>query len=140
MENLNIDGGAVSLTIDGDKNRIIRFYPTDLSFVEGFYDLASTFDAMRADVEKREREIMHSEVSRKERNEAAVALRREVFETMRDGIDRVFGEGTSQTVFGNHDNLTMAARFFRGVAPYIHAARLREIERYTKDTGDVMDG
>lgn len=43
MENINISSGAVELTIDNDPARVIRFYPTDVAFAEGFFSLAAEF-------------------------------------------------------------------------------------------------
>lgn len=139
MNDLKIDSGAVRLTIDGDENRVIRFYPTDVSFIEGFYELAYTFDKKRIEIEAKEKEILSGPGEYNEKAMKAAKLRGDVFKTMREGIDRIFGAGTSQTVFGDHDNLSMAANFFVGVTPYIQAVRKREMERYTKDTGDVME-
>ena len=50
MENLAIDSGAVELTIDDDKDRVIRFYPTDVSFAEAYYALADRFGKLRGEV------------------------------------------------------------------------------------------
>ena len=56
------------------------------------------------------------------------------FDTIREGIDNTFGDGTSQIVFGDRNTLDMVSRFFTGVTPYIQNARKSEIERYTSDS------
>ena len=69
-----------------------------------------------------------------------LALTREAFAFLREGIDRTFGPGTAQTVFGSRDSVAMAARFFRGVTPYIRKARQGELDRYLKEPAeDVME-
>lgn len=130
MENLNIDAGAVSLTIDGDKNRVIRFYPTDVGFAESFYQLVNDYQTKAKELNER---------AKGADAETQVKLCREAFDTLREGIDRTFGEGTSQTVFGNRNSLSLFARFFRGITPYVAAARKQEIERYTSSASEVME-
>ena len=54
--------------------------------------------------------------------------------------DVSFAPGTAQTVFGSRDSVAMAARFFRGVTPYIRKARQGELDRYLKEPAeDVME-
>lgn len=138
MENLEIRSEAVELTIDNDPGRVIRFYPTDVRFAEEFFSLAGDLEKKREEVAKQEKEIMDEKCSEIEKAKKIVQLRRETFSIMRNGIDRIFGPGTSQTAFGDRDNLDMVARFFRGVTPFVRRARQAEVDRYMKDYGDVM--
>lgn len=137
MNNLEISSGAVELTIDNDPNRVIRFYPTDVEFAEAYFDLIHKFDAKRAEIKTRLADVEN--LPEAEQAEAVVAIQREVFGVLRDGIDDTFGPGTSAVVFGNRNNLTMVARFFRGVTPYVRDARVKEVERYREDAGEVLE-
>ena len=84
--------------------------------------------------------IAEGEGSKLEKSRAELALTREAFAFLREGIDRTFGPGTAQTVFGSRDSVAMAARFFRGVTPYIRKARQGELDRYLKEQAeDVME-
>lgn len=139
MENLSIDTGAVSLTIDGDKNRVIRFYPTDVGFAESYFDLIRKLQEKQAEIIRREKELQESGLSELELQEQATKLKSEAFNTLRNCIDHVFGPGTSQTVFGNRNSIALVSRFFHGVAPYITEARKQEIERYTAPTPEVLE-
>lgn len=134
MENLNISTGVVELMIDNDPNRVIRFYPTDISFAEGFYSLIQQYDRKRQEMEKRIEALKHEEKTQIEMNIECTKIKREAFDVVREGIDSTFGVGTSQTVFGDRNTLDMVSRFFTGVTPYIQNARQSEIERYTVDT------
>lgn len=134
MENLNISGGAVELMIDNDPNRVIRFYPTDISFAEGFYNLMQKYDHKQKEMEKRIEALKHEKKTWIEMNVECTKIKREAFDTIREGIDNTFGAGTSQTVFGDRNTLDMVSRFFTGVTPYIQQARKSEIERYTSDS------
>lgn len=137
MEHLKIDSGAVSLAINGDESRIITFYPTDVRFAEDFFHLAV------AAREKRAEYAAKSEALKGNPDYAAeeLVLLRETYTFMRGEIDRVFGAGTAQTAFGNHDSLAAYIQFFKGIEPYIRKARQNELDRYMKDTGEgaVMD-
>ena len=129
MDSLNIAGKAVRLCIDNDESRVIEFYPTDVSFAENFYDIKARSAA-----------IAEGDGSKLEKSRAELALTREAFAFLREGIDRTFGPGTAQTVFGSRDSVAMAARFFRGVTPYIRKARQGELDRYLKEPAeDVME-
>ena len=125
MEHLKIDSGAVTLAINGNENRTITFYPTDVRFAEDFFGLASSF------MEKRKECAAKSARLQGDANAAAeeLAMLRETYVFMRGEIDRVFGTGTSQTVFD-------------GLEPYVRKARQNEIDRYLKgdsEEGAVMD-
>ena len=137
MEHLKIDSGAVSLSINGDESRVITFYPTDVRFAEDFFGLVVSFR------EKRKECLLKSEqfAGKPEAAAEELAMLRETYTFMRGEIDRVFGSGTSQTVFGNHDSLTSYIQFFKGLEPYVRNARQKEIDRYLKDSGEgaVMD-
>ena len=140
MDSLNIAGKAVRLCIDNDESRVIEFYPTDVTFAENFYALAAEFEERRKDIETRSAAIEAGEGTKLEKSRAELALTREAFSILREGIDRTFGPGAAQTVFGDRDSVAMAARFFRGVTPYIRRARQGELDRYLKEpAGDVME-
>lgn len=140
MENINISSGAVELTIDNDPARVIRFYPTDVAFAEGFFALAAEFQRKQREIQQKINDIRASSMTDFEKNLEAVKLEREAFDTMRTGIDNTFGAGTSDTVFGQRNTIDMVARFFKGVTPYVRKARQSEIERYTKEyEGGVME-
>ena len=48
MQNINIGSGEVRLTVNGDENRIIRFNPNDLNFVDKFLRLTEDLGAKQA--------------------------------------------------------------------------------------------
>ena len=133
MESLSIRGKAVELMIDDDPARVIRFFPTDVEFADGYFSLCTEFDKARADIAAKEAELEGSGLGEIELAARRVDLTKEAFDILRRGIDNTFGPGTAHTVFGDRNNLTMAARFFRGVTPYIRRAREAELARYTED-------
>ena len=136
MEHLKIDTGAVSLAINGDESRVITFYPTDVKFAEDFFGLAKSFISKRKEMAERSAALNGNPNAAAEE----LAMLRETYNFMREEIDRVFGAGTAQTAFGNHDSLTSYIQFFRGIEPYVRNARQRELDRYLQTSeGAVMD-
>ena len=134
MESLRIDG-AVQLAINDDPERVISFVPEDVLFAERFYHL---LDALREkEVEYRDRVAVLGENKAvdaygiPENAPAGIALLHEVCDFMRDEIDTVFGEGTSEKVFGEVRSLDMIEQFFKGVTPYIQKARQKRTRKYT---------
>lgn len=139
MESLSIRGKAVELMIDDDPTRVIRFFPTDVEFAEAYFALCAEFDKARQSIADREADMESEGLGEIELAARRVELTKEAFDILRRGVDNTFGPGTAQTVFGDRNNLTMAARFFRGVTPYIREARKKEIARYTEETrGGVL--
>jgi len=136
MNNININTGEIRLTINDDENRVVSFNPNDLEFVNNLYELL-------ADLENKEKEYKQKEVEIDKNTEInsygvpvnlkeKLELLRETCGYMREKIDTVFGEGTSQTVFGNTNNLDMFEQFFEGVTPYIQKVRNVKVNKYTK--------
>ena len=95
MDSLNIAGKAVRLCIDNDESRVIEFYPTDVSFAENFYALAAEFEERQNDIKARSAAIAEGDGSKLEKSRAELALTREAFAFLREGIDRTFGPGTA---------------------------------------------
>ncbi|MBG0770318.1 MAG: hypothetical protein H0S82_01340, partial [Anaerolineaceae bacterium] len=123
------------LAIDDDPERVISFVPDDVLFAERFYGLLDSIKVKEA--EYRERAALLSENKTvdefgiPETAPAGIALLREVCDFMRDEIDTVFGEGTSQKVFGEYRSLSMIEQFFKGITPYIQTARKEKTRQYT---------
>ena len=125
MQSLKIDLGTIQLAVNDDPERIIEFNPQDIGFAERFYTLLSEFDAKSREFYERAEKIEKNDV------ENGLGLMREMCEYMREKIDQVFGEGSSQKAFGNAMTLNMFEQFFAGVTPYIQKARTEKVKQYT---------
>lgn len=137
MNNININSGEIRLTINDDENRVIAFNPNDLEFVDRLYNLIADFEKKEKEYKLKEKEIdKNTEVDSynipinfKEKLE----LVKETCSYMREKIDFVFGEGTSQKVFGNTNTLDMFEQFFDGITPYIEKVRIQKVSKYMKN-------
>ena len=125
MQSIKIDLGTIQLAVNDDPERIIEFNPQDIGFAERFYTLLSEFDVKSREFYERAEKIEKNDV------ENGLGLMREMCEYMREKIDQVFGEGSSQKAFGNAMTLNMFEQFFAGVTPYIQKARTEKVKQYT---------
>ncbi len=137
MSNISINTGEIRLTINDDESRVITFNPNDLQFVDNLYNLLAELENKEKEYKRKESEIdKNTEVNSygiPANLKDKLELLKETCSYMRDKIDTVFGEGTSQKVFGNANTLDMFEQFFNGVIPYIQNVRDQKINKYTKN-------
>jgi len=67
-----------------------------------------------------------------------IALATEICNYLREQIDKVFGEDTSQMVFGDVQSLYMFAQFIDGITPYIQEVRVEKISPYLDKKGSKV--
>jgi hypothetical protein len=142
MHKLNLNLGTKVVTINGDPERTIEFNPKDMIFVEKFYqtfsevqekqsELIAKADALGTDLDENGLPVNVQE---------QLALMNETCSYMRDKIDYLFGEGTSQKAFGSVMNLEAIAQFFEGILPLVIEDRSEKVAKYTrKKTTKAME-
>lgn len=134
MDSLRLDG-VVRLAINDDPERVITFVPDDILFAERFYKLLDALKEKEVEYKERVKKLGENdavdEYGIPEAAPAGIALLHEVCDFMRDEIDGVFGEGTSEKVFGEYRSLDMIEQFFKGITPYIQKARQKKTQKYT---------
>ncbi len=136
MDNLRIDSGLKRIMINDDPNRFIEFNPNDVLFAEKFYALIKVFEEQEVKFQERIEQIQKNEekdaygipVNTQETLDFVV----EVCNFLREQIDKVFGAGTSQTVFGETQSLEMFEQFFTGITPFIKSSRTEKVTKYTR--------
>lgn len=134
MQNLKIDDGSVRLSINDDDTRIISFNPKDELFAEKFYLLLTNFRSQIDKFSERAEEVDRVDTVDEDgiptNIRERIALLKDVCSYMREQIDMVFGQGTSQTAFGDAYNLDMFEQFFDGITPFIKDARTEKVKKY----------
>lgn len=134
LNSITVDTGVRRLTINNDPERVIVFNPTDLNFVERFYSLVNEFEAKLVEYRGRAEEVeSHTDTDSHGiplNTPDRLQLMRETCEFIRSKIDELFGDGTSQVVFGSAMALDAFAQFFTGITPYITSARNQRMEKY----------
>jgi hypothetical protein len=138
-DTLNLNTGTVRLKITDNRDgpeRYIEFNPNDIIFAEKIYALERKFLEKQQSMEARANELDAVEekdefglpVNTKER----LAFVREISDWLREQIDDLFGEGTSQMVFGDLHSLEVYEQFFSGIQPYFQKARSEKVDQYRK--------
>lgn len=135
MDSLHISTGGIRLAINDDPGRVISFNPEDLSFAERFYGLLGEFEAKEKEYQGRaavlQKDVETDDLGIPKNFGAALDLLHETCDFLRAKIDEVFGDGTSQTVFGGANTLDMFEQFFTGLTPYVQKAREKHVQKYT---------
>lgn len=137
MDALNISTGEkrISITRDGAPAGEIVFNPDDVVFAEKFYRLLGDFQNSftQYQVQARALEAIKTlDDNGLPRNMSQrIELVSNACKYTREKIDLLFGDGTSQIVFGDALSLEAIKQFFEGIAPHIQAARVEKIQKYT---------
>lgn len=134
MPNINI-GNEIKLTINNDPERVIHFDPSRVEFAEGFYGLLQKLDQMEKDYLAKMTELEKEkdvDVYGVPVNEGKkLTLLRALCDELKAETDKIFGPGTSETVFRGASSLAMFEDFFNGLAPYVQKARADKIQKHT---------
>lgn len=144
MDSIRIESGQKRISINDDPLRVIEFDPSDILFAERFYHLYGEMQSKLAEFEAQERELKaNSEPDENgiPRNiEELVGHYRAICDYMREKIDQVFGEGTSQKAFGDARNMDMIIQFLQGMTPFIQQERAAKLDKYApkQNSGRVM--
>lgn len=149
--NINKEEG-VRLLINDDPNRVISFNPKDVNFTQKFYSLLDFLQNKQEEYIKKAKEIDANTAIRKiEANEETIEIPQKIEDIMclidnicnelNAEIDRIFGSGTSWTlfqgakVFDNENN--QYVQFFKGIAPFINDTR-EEIKNKYKSSPKAL--
>lgn len=134
MENLQINTGVKRIMINDDPGKFIEFNPEDVLFAERFYALIKVFEEQEVKFQARLKQISENEA----KDEYGIPLNTqetfdlaiEICNFLREQLDKVFGAGTSATVFGETQSLGMFEQFFAGIAPFIQNSRVSKVTKY----------
>ena len=127
MGKLIINTGAISLDIedsDGTKRGTFRFNPNDILIAKRMLDIQAEVNEKMTEFQQREEAIT--------KPEDKVAFLYEVTEYYRKMIDDIFGEGSSQILFGDAHTLGMIVDFIDGITPYFNKASEKRMKKYNK--------
>lgn len=124
---IRIDAGEVTLLVNDDPNRVIKFNPEDILFVERFYNLVGGFEGVQGRFQERLNAIPDEGESTAPQ---VIAVVEEACDYLMEQIDSVFGAGTSKAVFAGAKSLSQIEQFFQGIAPYVKTKRQDKVARY----------
>ena len=121
---IKINTGITRLDIerDGIKSEI-SFNANDIKFVKGVYALLKKIEEKQKHYLEKENTIDENQSIDSYGMPINLALKLEIMEEIcadiRTDIDLIFGQGTSDSAFGEYNTLGMFEQFFNGIAPYI---------------------
>lgn len=125
MDSLQVRTGQISLRIlddEGNERGVFRFNPEDI-------ESAKQFMALQDEVSQKKQEF-DERAQNATTPEEQVELLSETVTYFKGLIDQCFGEGSSETLFGNANTLSMFTDFFEGIAPYYSKASKKRIGKY----------
>jgi hypothetical protein len=134
MVDLQIDTGAVrlSISVDGQNGREIKFNPHDLIFVEKIHRLY--FDLKAKHTEYQNIKALETSDEMPEDISGVIGPIRELNLWFRGQIDSLLGEGTAQAIFGDvlfaDEKLGVYFQLLDAVISYTAPVRAEKIEKY----------
>lgn len=139
-QSIQIKTSTVRLLVNDDPSRVIEFNPEDIAFIDAFYGLIQEFDAKMNEFKQRELVIRKNKavdkfgipLSTKEE----IKLTKDLCAYLREKIDALFGDGTSDAAFGRSNTPDMFVQFFNGITPFIKTAREKKVAKYTASQPD----
>ena len=127
MESLQVRTGTISLMIlddNGEERGVFKFNPQDVESAKQVYALQEELEVKSKEFEKQEKLC--------KTDQDKIELLSEVVQYFKSCIDRCFGEGTSQLVFGDANTLSMFYDFLEGITPYYQKASKQRMAKYSK--------
>lgn len=128
---IRIDAGEVTLLVNDDTSRVIKFNPEDILFVDRFYSLLGGFEDVQKKFQDRLDAIPDNEESTAPK---VIAVIEEACDYLMEQIDSVFGAGTSEAAFAGVKSLSQIEQFFLAIAPYVKAKRQDKVTKYQSKT------
>lgn len=112
MDSFKISTGKIGVPIerDGEDVGVFYFNPSDIASARKILDLKKDFEVKEKEFKK--------ESKNADTEEKQVALLEEIVNYFRDKIDEVYGQGTSNLLFGEARVLDMFSGFFDGINHY----------------------
>lgn len=129
MDSLQVRTGQVSLRIlddSGEERGIFKFNPTDIESAKRVFSVQSELETTAAEFDKKAEACATPEEK--------INLLDEVVNYYETMIDNIFGEGSSQLLFGSAKTLSMFEDFFQGIIPYYQKASDARMSKYKRKT------
>ena len=127
MDSLKIDSGQIELSINNDPEKTIKFSPSDVLFAERFYDLFSKMKDYQTRIKALENgtgQVIEDKIPE------SIKLMHEACDFVRSNIDKLFGDGKAQEIFGDTMDLEVFAQLFTGIMPYVEKKRNEKMSKY----------
>lgn len=128
MDNfLQIRTGAKRVDIKDDFGDFVGtfvFYPSDIGQANKIFSLTEELEVMQQEYEQKIKDASN------EKEQMTVLL--DSCKYMKDKINYIFGEGSSEILFRGANTLQMFDDFFNGIIPYYKKASEEKTKKYKK--------
>lgn len=127
MESLQIKVGQISLSIlddSGEPRGIFKFNPQDIKVARKVSDLIVDFKTKQVEFELKEKNCTDSD--------GKIRLLDELVDYFKENIDSIWGQGSSNILFGDASTLTMFDDFFTGITKYYKKESQKRTTKYKK--------
>ena len=123
MDSFKISTGKIGVPIERDGENVGTFYfnPSDILVARKIMDLKKDFEVKEKEFQK--------ESKKADTVEKQIALLEEIVNYFRNKIDEVYGQGTSDLLFGEARVLEMFSGFFDGINAHYQKASQERIEK-----------
>lgn len=139
MDSIRIETGEITLCINDDPQRVISFSPTDVLFAERFYKTYREINKRMADFKGQAAALDKNTQLDAEglpaNSEEKINLVADACKYVREKVDYLFGEGSSEKIYGSTLDLRLfvqTEQFFAGILPYFEKARKDMVNLYIK--------
>lgn len=137
---LVINTGEITIPIERNGVNVgnISFNPESVEFAESYIKLLESLEQKTKELEAKAKELESLSEDEDSENEIQIPknakenieLWKDVSTYLRSEIDILFGENTSNIVFGSNNSLDMFFQFFDGIAPFVAEGREGKVEEY----------
>ena len=135
IKNINFDDGYKSFTLNGDKQRVIRFNPADPNFIKRAMDAEKRISQSKFLLDDLN---LNPDGTPEEEMEETIKAVNQFEEIMKDQINYIFNADVYDTVFAGQSPLSIVGKdrvylfeaFMNSVIPVIAA----EIETFNKES------
>jgi len=145
MESIRIDSTKKQVVINDDPERMIEFDPFDVAFRERFFrlhlDIIIKYKEYSKKFDRIEKYLFELDQDDSDQDILSLNLSEmEICSIALNGIDKLFGDGTSKKVFGDEINVNLIQQFFDGISRYFNDASSEKMTKYInkKMAGRVM--
>lgn len=132
MESLNIETSKKRLCLNGDESKVIEFNPEDLDTRKKFFDASKEIFQKQREYDIAVKEI-ESEQDDMKKTEKAFELEQNLYNLMKNIIDDIFGNGTSDMITDGKSNIFSLVNFIIAITPYFRAVTDKQKNKYTNN-------
>lgn len=132
MESLNIETSKKRLCLNGDESKVIEFNPEDLDTRKKFFDASKEIFQKQREYDIAVKEI-ESEQDDMKKTEKAFELEQNLYNLMKNIIDDIFGNGTSDMITDGKTNIFSLVNFIIAITPYFRAVTDKQKNKYTNN-------